>query len=82
MSWLQRISAYEDTYELRRDGRLIFRGSEGECFHKLQRSQSQSADWAMRYEGWTITPSGSDWRDKYQWYGPETSTDPNADFIQ
>jgi len=71
MNWLTKISAYEDTYELRRDGRLKFRGTENECYRKLQQSQSQSFDWAMKYEGWTITQSGTDWQDAYQWYGGE-----------
>lgn len=43
-------------YELKQDGILKFTGTENECYYKLQRLQSQSADWAMKWEGWTITP--------------------------
>lgn len=42
-------------YQLKRDGELKHEGTENECFIKLQRLQSQSADWAMKYEGWTVT---------------------------
>lgn len=42
-------------YELKQNGELKFTGTEGECYLKLQRMQSQSAHWAMTYEGWTIT---------------------------
>ena len=72
-NWMQKIAAYEDTFELRNDGKLIFRGTQNECYRKLQQSQSQSFDWAMKYEGWTISQSGTDWRDSYQWYGGEDS---------
>ncbi len=34
----------------------------------VMRSQNQSADWAMKYEGWTINPIMEDWRDSYVWY--------------
>lgn len=42
-------------FELKHNGELIFTGTENECYMKLQRVQSQSADWAMKYEGYTIT---------------------------
>lgn len=41
-------------YILSRDSEEKFRGTENECYFKLQRLQSQSADWAMKYEGWKI----------------------------
>jgi hypothetical protein len=65
---------YEETFEVRKDGRLLFRGPEAECWHYIHKHTSSSVDWAMKYEGWTITPSGSDWRDSYQWYGEPDST--------
>lgn len=43
-------------FELKRKEELIFTGGENECYMKLQRVQSQSADWAMKYEGYTVTP--------------------------
>jgi len=71
MNWLQKISAYQDTFELRHDGKLYLRGSEREVLDKLHDLQGGSAQHALQYEGWTITPSGTDWRDAYQWYGGE-----------
>lgn len=44
------------THVLKRYGIIQFVGSENDCYHQLQRSQSQSADWAMKYEGWSISP--------------------------
>lgn len=49
------MNTNEDTYTLARDGEIKFNGTENECYYQLQRLQSQSSDWAMRYEGWTIT---------------------------
>lgn len=66
MSWLKKIA--EEMWDLRRDGTLIFRGTNSECYIKLQRVQSQSFDWAMKYEGYTITRTLEDWRDSYNWY--------------
>ena len=51
-----------ELYDLRRDGKFIFRGTENECYMKLQRIQSQSFDWAMKHEGYTITPTMEDTR--------------------
>jgi len=41
-------------YELTQDGKHLFTGTENECYYKLQRIQGQSADWAMKYEGYKI----------------------------
>jgi len=57
-----------DLYDLRHDGKLIMRGTEAECYGKLHRIQSQSVDWALKYEGYTINPMNEDWRDYYTWY--------------
>ena len=52
----------KDTYdgtgrhELRHDGRLYRKGDETDCYAALHRLQSQSWDWAMKHEGWTIEP--------------------------
>lgn len=43
-------------YELTQDGKVKFTGTENECYYKLQNLQSQSADWAMKHEGWEICP--------------------------
>ena len=51
------LKAMEDApkvYTLAQDGEIKFQGTENECYYKLQRLQSQSFDWAMKYEGWTI----------------------------
>lgn len=74
MNWLQKASGYEDTWELRLDGNLLLRGTEPECMHKLHQVQSGSADHAMKYEGYTISPSTKDWRDSYEFYGGSEST--------
>lgn len=68
MNWLQRFAQTPNLFELRRDGRLIFQGSEADCHRKLHQVQSQSADWAMKYEGYTINSVDEDWRDHYVWY--------------
>jgi hypothetical protein len=41
-------------YQLTHKGELIFQGTERSCYFKLQRTQSMSADWAIKYEGWKI----------------------------
>lgn len=42
-------------YRLYHKLELIFENADiNQCYFKLQRSQSQSADWAMKYEGWRI----------------------------
>ncbi len=66
MNWLQKT--FEEQHDLRKDGKLVFRGTANECYMKLQESQSQSADWAMKYEGWTISSIMEDWRDSYVWH--------------
>lgn len=54
--WPLDLPTQEQPYELKRDGKLLFTGTENECYFKLQRIQGQSADWAVKYEGYTITP--------------------------
>lgn len=42
-------------YRLYHKSELIFENADiDQCYFKLQRSQSQSSDWAMKYEGWRI----------------------------
>jgi hypothetical protein len=43
-------------FELRKTGKLLHTGSETDCYYKLQRIQSASASWAMKYERYTIEP--------------------------
>jgi hypothetical protein len=43
------------THVLSKDGKEQFRGTENNCYYKLQRLQGRSADWAMKYEGWKVT---------------------------
>ena len=42
-------------YKLTKDNDTKFIGSENECYYKLQQSQSQSAEWAIKYEGWNVS---------------------------
>tara|TARA_R110000868_G_scaffold96843_4_gene266315 strand:- start:443 stop:838 length:396 start_codon:yes stop_codon:yes gene_type:complete len=44
----------EKIFELAQDGAVKFRGAENSCFHKLHTMQSNSSDWAMKYEKWTV----------------------------
>lgn len=46
----------EQQFELSHNGEVKFTGGENDCYFKLQRLQGQSADWAMKYEGWKIEP--------------------------
>jgi hypothetical protein len=62
---------YEDSYEVRKDGHLLFRGSMPECVDYMHSHTSTSIDHAIKYEGYTITKSGTDWRDSYHWYSPD-----------
>ncbi len=41
-------------YVLKHKGNVIFKGTESECWIKLQRVQGQSADYALKYGGYTI----------------------------
>lgn len=72
--WFSKISV-KNVYELRKDGKLILRGSETECWHKLHQIQSGSVDHAIKHEGYTINPINEDWKDHYNWYPPEKSKD-------
>ena len=71
MNWFKRLAQEEqgNVYDLRLDGKLLFRGTENECQINLHKRQNQSIDWAMKYEGYTINPITEDWRDHYTWYG-------------
>lgn len=41
-------------WALKKDGKEIFRGTNNACYIRLQKAQPQSADWAMKHEGWTV----------------------------
>lgn len=43
-------------YQVTQNKDLYFIGSEDECYIKLQAYQGNSANWAMRYEGYKIEP--------------------------
>lgn len=44
------------THVLIKNGEELHRGTENECYFKLQRIQSRSADWAIKHEGYTVEP--------------------------
>lgn len=46
-------------FELSHKGESIYIGTVDECYMRLQDSQSQSADWAMKNDGWKIEPTGN-----------------------
>lgn len=66
MSWLTKTA---EMFDLRKDGKLVFRGSQNDCWIKLRNSVSTSWDHALKYEGWTINPTLEDWRKHYKAYG-------------
>lgn len=43
-----------EDYKLIHNGEEKFRGTHNDCWIKLLKSQSQSTDWAIKYEGWKI----------------------------
>jgi hypothetical protein len=47
-------------YKLIHKGDIVFTGTNNQCYVKLQRSQSQSADWAIKYDGWEVEPTGNE----------------------
>lgn len=53
---METTTEQELTFELTCNGDFVYRGTENDCYMKLQKVQSQSADWAMKYEGYKIEP--------------------------
>lgn len=43
-------------FTLAQDSKEIYTGTENACYYKLLKIQSQSTDWAMKYEGYTVKP--------------------------
>ena len=41
-------------YQLKRDNVVLYEGTENDCYFKLQKLQPQSADFALKYEGYAI----------------------------
>lgn len=35
---------------------VVFTGTHSDCFHKLHKVQPNSADHALKYEGWSVEP--------------------------
>lgn len=52
---MKTLNETDELYNLIHDNEIIFTGTENQCYFKLQRYQSHSADWAMKYEGYKIT---------------------------
>ncbi len=66
-----------ELFDLRRDGRIIFRGSHDECIKKLQEVQSSSWNHALKYEGYTITSIFEDPpKNKWNYGKPESEGIP------
>ena len=51
-----KLDQNNDSFELTHEGEVKFVGSEFDCFYNLQKLQSNSANWAMKYEKWKINP--------------------------
>lgn len=45
-----------ELFALTRDGKTLFEGMQDSCYLKLQRMQSNSANWAIKHEGYKISP--------------------------
>lgn len=45
------------------NGKEVFKGTQNQCYIVLQRSQSQSAQHAIRYEGWKVAATGEEMSD-------------------
>lgn len=43
-------------FKLTHNGQTIYKGAENSCFIVLQKKQSQSAEWAIKHEGWKVEP--------------------------
>ncbi len=72
----------ENQFNLTHNGEVVFTGSEGDCYMKLQKSQSQSADWAIKYEGWKVeeVPVLSDYDQQAEDFLTKTNTTFKAEF--
>ena len=64
MNWF--IKMTNNLWDLRKDGKLIFRGTENDCYKKLLHIQSSSWSHAMEHEGYTINPMMDDWKKYYK----------------
>lgn len=42
------------THNVKKDGAILFTGTENQCFMWLINHQSQSVSWACKYEGYSI----------------------------
>lgn len=42
------------TYEVTKDGKTLFRGSETDCWIFIHKRQGCSVDWATKHEGYKI----------------------------
>ena len=65
MNWLSKIA---ETWDLRHDGKLLFRGSQNDCYKFLHKTTSCSWEHALQYEGYTINPTLEDWRKHWRPY--------------
>jgi len=41
-------------YQLKRDGKVMFEGTENECYLELHKVQPNSSDHALKYEGYSV----------------------------
>ncbi len=45
---------FSDIFILTKDAVILWIGTENECYTRLQKVQSQSADWAIKHEGYEV----------------------------
>jgi hypothetical protein len=48
------MNTIEKMYQLKKDNKVLKEGTHFECLLFLQKYQSQSCDWATKYEGYKI----------------------------
>lgn len=54
----QRRVREAEKFDLQRDGKTVFTGTEAEIYAYLHRKHSFSVDHALKYEGYKIVPQG------------------------
>ncbi len=72
------INPAETQYILTRDGKEVKRGSELECLMYQHAHSCYSWDWAVKYEGWKLTPVPMDSAE----FEPLSDTDKLAVFMR
>lgn len=60
------IDSTVELYRVTRDGETRYTGTHDQCFAHILSHQSQSVEWAMKWEGWDIVPLAKHEREVYR----------------